>query len=256
MQGKIAKEIYKGIIGVPRLSDNSVNKYIRKKCMNHAAAIFKYKTKRYAEDGHWLDEEKKAKLEQQIGELEVENIEQSEFISFYKIPRLSKDCIISEKLDGTNGQIFIGENGEFLVGSRTRWITPKNDNFGFAKWAYEHKEELMELGKGRHFGEWWGSGIQRGYGLPKGEKRFSLFNTIRWCMYPEQPFCCNVVPILYRGLFTSQAVEDCLAYLQLKGSQAAPGFMKPEGVVVYHIAGNVSFKKTIENDEEHKGNSR
>jgi len=24
--------------------------------------------------------------------------------------------------------------------------------------------------------------------------------------------------------------------------------MKPEGIVIYHIAGNVGFKKTIEND--------
>lgn len=37
------------------------------------------------------------------------------------------------------------------------------------------------------------------------------------------------------------------------GSMAAYGFMKPEGVVVYYVAGNVMFKKTIEKDEKHKG---
>jgi hypothetical protein len=37
------------------------------------------------------------------------------------------------------------------------------------------------------------------------------------------------------------------------GSKAAPGFMKPEGIVVFHVAGNVGFKKTIEKDEEPKG---
>jgi hypothetical protein len=29
--------------------------------------------------------------------------------------------------------------------------------------------------------------------------------------------------------------------------------MKPEGIVVFHVAGNVGFKKTIEKDEEPKG---
>jgi hypothetical protein len=96
----------------------------------------------------------------------------AEFREFPKMARLSREIIITEKIDGTNAQIFIGEDGEFLCGSRTRWITPENDNYGFAKWAYERKDDLIrDLGPGRHFGEWWGQGIQRGYGLK--EKRFS-----------------------------------------------------------------------------------
>lgn len=172
----------------------------------------------------------------------------NDFMVFPKIARLSRECIITEKIDGTNGQIYIGENGEFLVGSRSRWITPSDDNFGFAKWAYEHKDELLGLGWGSHFGEWWGQGIQRGYGLP--EKRFSLFNTTRWAMWC--PSCCSVVPVLWRGMFTTEAVESVLHDLSVSGSMAVPGFMKPEGVVVYHVAANVLFKKTIERDEEPK----
>jgi hypothetical protein len=38
-----------------------------------------------------------------------------------------------------------------------------------------------------------------------------------------------------------------------QGSRAATGFMKPEGVVVFHVSGNVGFKKTIEKDDEPKG---
>lgn len=175
-----------------------------------------------------------------------------EFKSFPKIPRLSRECIITEKIDGTNASIYIGEDGEFLVGSRKQWITPENDNYGFAKWAYEHKEELMRLGPGHHFGEWWGSGIQRGYGLQKGEKRFSLFNTSRWVENPDRPNCCNVVPVLYQGLFSTNIVDSCLDILARNGSFASPGFMQPEGVVIYHVAGNCSFKKTIEKDCEAK----
>ena len=37
--------------------------------------------------------------------------------------------------------------------------------------------------------------------------------------------------------------------LKASGSKAAPGFMKPEGVVVFHTAANMGFKKTLEHDE-------
>lgn len=182
-----------------------------------------------------------------------------EFKEFTKIARLSRECVITEKIDGTNAQIYIGEDGEFLIGSRTRWIQPGNDNMGFAAWAMAHKEELLKLGPGSHFGEWWGSGIQRGYDLPKGEKRFSLFNVNRWGIgrdkekYPNDcPDCCHVVPILYDGLFDTGVASVILANLKSEGSQAAPGFMRPEGIVIFHKAASILFKKTIEKDESPK----
>lgn len=172
-----------------------------------------------------------------------------EFKPMQKIPRLSRDIIISEKIDGTNASIYIGFDGEFKVGSRNRWITPDNDNFGFATWAYKRKDELMQLGIGHHFGEWWGVGINRHYDL--SERRFSLFNTLRWREF--KPACCDLVPVLYLGKFDQVIIEDCLNKLKQEGSVAAPGFMNPEGVIIYHIAGNYLFKKTIENDEKGKG---
>ena len=190
-----------------------------------------------------------------------------EFVGFPKMARLSRDMIVTEKIDGTSGCIYITEDGEFFVGSRTRWITPESDNHGFAKWAYEHQEELVQgLGPGRHFGEWWGNGIQRNYGLLKGEKRFSLFNVQRWCLHgtepqriitgdPRQekyqevlPECVGLVPVLYRGPFDLEMVDECLDELLGNGSQAAPGFFPAEGVVVFHVAGNVGFKKTLLHD--------
>jgi hypothetical protein len=62
-----------------------------------------------------------------------------------------------------------------------------------------------------------------------------------------------VVPILYRGPFSTQQVDQLLAGLEHDGSSAAPGFMKPEGVVVYHVAGNLMFKKTLDKNDGHKG---
>lgn len=197
----------------------------------------------------------------------------TEFQEFPKIARLSREVIITEKIDGTNACIQITEDGQMLTGSRTRWITPADDNYGFARWCTEHREELMTLGVGRHFGEWWGSGIQRGYGLPKGEKRLSLFNVSRWCLHGETPKrietadpriekyqdvlppCVGLVPLLYRGPFNTAMVDLCLEALKAGGSMASPRFMKPEGVVVFHTAANIGFKKTIEKDEVPKSKS-
>lgn len=169
-----------------------------------------------------------------------------EFQEFPKMARLSREIIVTEKIDGTNAQICIGEDGTVQAGSRTRWITPQDDNYGFAKWVEANRDELALLGPGRHFGEWWGSGIQRGYGL--SEKRFSLFNVSRWGA-PDRPACCGVVPTLFRGMFSEDRILDALMSLQLNGSQASPGFAKPEGIVIYHVAAGFGFKKTIEKDE-------
>lgn len=211
-----------------------------------------------------------------------------DFMEFPKIARLSRECVITEKIDGTNAQVAIvpsiadgvidafdvlAERDGFCLraGSRNRWITPEADNFGFSAWAKAHADELWTLGEGRHFGEWWGSGIQRGYGLPKGEKRFSLFNVARWHQVGAEPYvsvsgepriepklsaeapaCCSVVPVLYRGEFTTEAVGTQVERLKTLGSVASPGFMNPEGVVCYHVAANLYFKKTLEKDAEPK----
>lgn len=172
-----------------------------------------------------------------------------EFIEFPKIARLSRPCVITEKIDGTNASIHIGENGEFFIGSRTRFITPEDDNCGFAKWALANKEELLKLGVGSHYGEWWGQGIQRGYGLK--EKRFSLFNTSRW-NEENKPDCCHVVPVLYHGIFDTMMADLCIEKLKLLGGVAASGYMRPEGIIIYHIAANQYFKKTLEKDESPK----
>lgn len=174
-----------------------------------------------------------------------------EFESFDKIPRLRRSCVITEKIDGSSGQIFVSEDGTVFAGSRNRWVTPENDNMGFARWVKEHESELREgLGIGRHYGEWWGSGIQRRYDLK--EKRFSLFNTARWNS-ENTPKCCHVVPVLYQGDFDTGAIDAQLLLLKIEGSRAAPGFMKPEGIVIYHVASRTLFKQTIEADSEPKG---
>jgi RNA ligase len=174
-----------------------------------------------------------------------------EFKKFPKIPRFKREMVITEKIDGTNAQVFVTEDGDVFAGSRNRWLTVDNDNFGFAKWCLDNKEELVKLGPGNHYGEWWGLGIQRGYGLR--EKRFSLFNVSKWGDPEVRPKCCHVVPVLLRWPAPdSDEITRTFNALWLHGSFAAPGFMLPEGIVVYHSAGNHLYKMTYEGDDHGK----
>jgi hypothetical protein len=179
------------------------------------------------------------------------------FKEFPKIPRFKRNFVITEKIDGTNACVIVGPQGQVSAQSRTRLITPDDDNFGFAKWVSDNAMQLIGLGEGHHFGEWWGGSVQRGYGLK--EKRFSLFNTGRWGYdpesgYPNYPECCHVVPVLYQGQDHLDAdIDDALYYLRTYGSKAAPGYMNPEGIVVYHTASRGMFKILLENDEQPKG---
>jgi len=217
--------------------------------------------------------------------------------------------VISEKLDGTNASVFVWnesatdpasidpkhsgasrafgcpqtrgfldvpwlweqEGIHIAAGSRKRWLTISSDNYGFAKWVQESAASLIQLRHGRHFGEWWGNGINRGYDRPPGNRRFSLFNTIRWCpagatpelistnhkgeekWQEEAPPCCGIVPVLYRGIFSTWAVETALANLKEIGSFAVPGYRNPEGIVIFHTAQGNLFKVTLENDAKPKG---
>ena len=178
----------------------------------------------------------------------------AEFTPFPKIARLNRDIVVTEKIDGTNAAINIRTDEDGFTyataQSRNRVITPESDNYGFARWVYDNLEELFAtLGDGLHFGEWWGSGIQRRYGLTGDDKRFSLFNTSRWegtdlSAVPG----LGVVPVLYAGPFDSSIVDACVSSLALFGSVASPGFADPEGVVVYHTAARTMFKVTVKDD--------
>lgn len=172
-----------------------------------------------------------------------------EFKDFGKIPRLNREVVVTEKIDGTNACVVISDDGnEITAQSKSKLITPANDNYGFARWVHENRDALLKLGPGHHFGEWWGQGINRNYGL--SERRFSLFNTSRW--KDSRPECCFLVPVIATGIGYS-CVQESLDALRREGSRAVPGFKNPEGVIAFHTAGNLYFKATLEKDDEWKG---
>lgn len=183
-----------------------------------------------------------------------------------KISRLNRDIVITEKIDGTNAQVIVDDSGtKVAAASRKRLITPDDDNYGFARFVDENAAELVKLGPGRHFGEWWGQGIQRGYDMKR--KVFSLFNVNRWTSEFNLHYSaglgrstgclevmpCDVVPIMHKGPMDTDTVRTQINWLRLYGSLAAPRFKDPEGVVVWHSANGAMFKVTIHGDEKPKG---
>ncbi|RWX70460.1 hypothetical protein EN780_03435 [Mesorhizobium sp. M4B.F.Ca.ET.089.01.1.1] len=178
------------------------------------------------------------------------SIPERPFVDFGKISRANKSfgCVITEKLDGTNSQVVI-EAGKIVgVGSRNRWIAPGKltDNYGFAGWVERNEEEILKLGDGQHFGEWFGAGIQCAYGLKGDDKRWALFNTGRWSNPEERPSCVDCVPVLYAGEFSRQVVSEVMQRLAEEGSRMVPGFMKPEGIVIYLPGSRTLLKETFE----------
>lgn len=199
-----------------------------------------------------------------------------EFEKWRSIPRLSKERMtLTEKIDGSNACIifkrwpddsenvmdtFVGEDGELWnmwTQSRTRFISPENDNFGFAQWAWQNRVKLLSiLGEGKHYGEWWGHKIQNGYGL--AERRFSLFNAQRWHeTITVKPGSTEVyelctVPILYAGEFDGDMINRHTDLLRITGSKAVEHTWKAEGLIVDLREANARYKVLLEGNQFHK----
>lgn len=168
-----------------------------------------------------------------------------EFKEWPKIPRGSDETItITEKIDGTNACIII-ENGEIVgVQSRSRLITPDNDNYGFAGWVDRNKDELVKLGDGYHYGEWAGNGIQKNHHNIDGKKLF-LFNSNRWRDgRDERPAGVECVPVLWEGVKTELTIPMIMD--ELWATAKRDGY-HPEGIVVWYHKTKRYEKYTFEN---------
>lgn len=185
--------------------------------------------------------------------------EGAKFVPFAKISHLKSPCIITEKIDGTNACLEVTETSMTACSRTRRLVTTYADaptvwyehdakgrpvdNYGFGAWAAENSHLLARLAPGRHFGEWYGRGIQRGYGLPV--KKLAFFNTSMTdpkATLPELAEVVRCTPVLYEGEFSELAIENAMATLMVHGSYAAPGCMHPEGVVVHFLHNRTSFK--------------
>jgi hypothetical protein len=214
-----------------------------------------------------------------------------EFVAFPKLPRLNRQCQITEKVDGTNACVVIEEvEGQTINGfwvyaqSRKQLITPEKDNQGFARWVDENQDKLIQLlGVGRHYGEWYGSKIN-GNPYNLDSKRFALFDPLRyehslfipsaaqignpWGTVPHDlsprlgEVYVHTVPLLECTMFHTWVVDHWVQWLRKNGSQLPHLYRMDEddtrpaeGVVVWHTAARQSFKVTLENDEKPKGST-
>jgi len=172
-------------------------------------------------------------------------VDDNPFIKYPKTTRLYRECLITEKIDGSNAQVYIKDDGTILAGSRNKWIFPgRQDNFGFAQWVEDNKEQLLLLGPGRHFGEWYGQGIQRKYSMT--ERKFALFNVDK-----ENPVC-TTVPVLYRGNYNEHCVLDALDDLRSNGSRINPS-TESEGLIIRLLMSGQAYKVMLYGDDKHKG---
>jgi len=193
----------------------------------------------------------------------------SEYPKYPSIERFENIySIISEKVDGTNGLIEIEYDDGLLAvrfGSRNRWLTLSSDNAGFMNFFAMFAKKIAivpdilrakavnELDNRnkvcsnpiRIYGEWYGKGIQRGYGLDT--KYFMPFHTILAEALIEANVP-NIMPphIMYTGKFDKQIADDMMNLLRTHGSGVTPGYFNPEGIVVYFPTYQFCLKDTFE----------
>jgi hypothetical protein len=191
------------------------------------------------------------------------------FIKWPSTPRWHKGITITEKIDGTNACIRILD-GTVTTQSRKRLITPEDDNFGFAKWAYDNAGALTDvLGYGVHFGEWFGEGIQKN---PLGieGKRFAHFSPWKYNEVEQERIresgLVEFVPVLFEGQADYNVIPNIIEGLELYGSRVAGAklvsqgyahepdeYARAEGIIVWHRETQQKYKILLDNDAVHKG---
>jgi len=89
------------------------------------------------------------------------------------------------KLHGSNAGITLSRDGEIFPQSREQLLSVTNDNAGFALFVEKNKnafKSLLSMIDMKHFdyvtifGEWCGSGIQKGVGISQLERMFVIFD--------------------------------------------------------------------------------
>lgn len=206
-----------------------------------------------------------------IGRLEKKDT-MGDFKSWGSTTRENKNKTITEKLDGTNACVVV-YNGEVRAQSRKRFITPDDDNYGFAKWVYDNAGALMDtLGYGYHYGEWFGEGIQKN---PLGieGKRFALFHPTKYTEANGYNLAMvdglETVPLLHHGQCDVWTIPNIMQDLELYGSKVVgaktsqePGFFdmnvtytkaaEPEGIIIWNNETRTRTKMLLKDDAFHK----
>lgn len=105
-----------------------------------------------------------------------------EWAAFHNVEPRVRPFRGTVKLHGTNAGITRKEDGSLVYRSRTREITPEDDNAGFARHMAANEPTLLGIfnviegdGDKALFGEWCGAGVQSSVGISAESKMFVVF---------------------------------------------------------------------------------
>ena len=120
-----------------------------------------------------------------IGQFRNTVKEVREYCAYYNTPLPTITFEGTVKLHGTNAAVGITKDGSLFCQSRSRIITPEDDNFGFANFVKHNEGYFLNLlgyicAKAEVescivYGEWCGANIQKGVALSDLDKMFVAF---------------------------------------------------------------------------------
>lgn len=102
------------------------------------------------------------------------------------------------KLDGTNAGVQVAKDGTVAAQSRTKIITPEDDNMSFAKWVESRKDYFSSLATDEHlviFGEWCGKGIQKGTAIAQLDGKVFVIFAIQYGGVNGEPSRMDINPV-------------------------------------------------------------
>ena len=169
---------------------------------------------------------------ERFGTTEVENIEVGK-------------CYLFPKIDGTNSQVYLNDNGEVCAGSRNRVLSLDNDNGGFLAHIIQQdniRRFLVENPTLRLYGEWLIPHSLRTY-RDECWRKFYVFDVVeelggdefRYLPYEEYQELCERYAIDYLppvAIINNPSYDNLLAVLQRNVFLIKDGCGVGEGIVI------------------------
>jgi len=124
------------------------------------------------------------------------------------------------KLDGTNAGIQITPDGKVAAQSRTKVITPDDDNMGFARWVDANYTRFSLLAAGQHmtiFGEWCGKGIQKGTAIAQLDRKVFVVFAIQYEYKDTGGQLIDINPISIEERLKPVLARDDIYVLRFEG---------------------------------------
>lgn len=131
------------------------------------------------------------------------------------------------KLHGTNSGILVRPDGTVLAQSRSRIITPAEDNMGFATWVEANKSVFSEINRDVPviiYGEWCGRGIQKGVAISAIDKAIFTVFAIQFGTSESDDSSVYVDPDIIGDILADVYLPDNVYILPWEGNAVTVDF--------------------------------